>query len=339
MKLQTTLSQNANFESDLKPFIIEQLNHTASEFYYDIDRYNKLASQHGLPPRPDTPKNVIIGKNQKPGICQDYAAHFIENFRGAGDLFYVSVDGNGITKLFRRIKRFEKSDISVPRHMNHFVDGFYNAVMERHRDFVKTENKWGWSFGQSVQGGLVGDCIIGPYIFNSNTDGTLYLLSEAIIPTKQSHAGKTDIREYSNHAWVRIIWNGLTIDVEPTWYDTGQLLEFGVIEIVTGKAITYPSVSSIYRGLPNTSLISPYKNPLCVGLEYRIVIASTDFTEFAIVHDDQWHYLSRNKNNPRFGIIFTVPRKATKIMLCGIIVNGNRKEAKGLVSFDVEIRL
>jgi len=37
--------------------------------------------------------------------------------------------------------------------------------------------------------------------------------------------------ELTNHAWVRIIWNGMTIDVDPTWYDNGLPLE-KTIEVI-----------------------------------------------------------------------------------------------------------
>jgi hypothetical protein len=330
MQQRITLPASATFENDLKPIIVDQLNQTASMFYYDVDRYQRLAKQHGMAPRTDVPQNVIVGKNQRPGLCHDYSAHFIENFRGPGDLYLVNTDVSGNTKLFQRIKRFEKSDILVTPQTKNFIDTYYQAVLTKHNEISKAESKWGWSFGQSS-----GDLVIGPYLFNSNTDGSLYLLSEQIVPAKPTHAGKTDFRDYTNHAWVRIIWNGLAIDVEPTWYDNGQLLEFGIIEVVTGKPITYPSVSGVYRGLPNTTLISPFENPVRVGSDYRFVISSTDFTEIALNHDDKWHYLTRNKNNPRFGIIFTIPANVSKIMLCGINGAGNNRAAKGLVSFDV----
>ena len=53
----------------------------------------------------------------------------------------------------------------------------------------------------------------------------LFLLEETSIPTPESHAGHTILEEFSDHAWVRIIWNEITIDVEPTWYDGGLPLK------------------------------------------------------------------------------------------------------------------
>jgi hypothetical protein len=57
----------------------------------------------------------------------------------------------------------------------------------------------------------------------------LFLIEIISIPAPESHAGRT-IEQFSYHAWVRILWNGMVIDVDPTWYDNGLPFE-NVIEV------------------------------------------------------------------------------------------------------------
>jgi len=228
----------ASFENDVLPLIIEQMNHTAASFFYDLDRFNRMLEESGLPIREEPVGNFIVGHNERAGVCQDYAAHFIHHYRGLGEIYFVSVNAYGETALLRRVKRFARSDITIENPLQLAIDSreiinrFYREVRRSHQRHLQQGSSWGWSFGMH---GWVGDesreWHIGPYIFNSNEDGSLYLLEKISIPTPLSHAGKTE--GFFNHAWVRIIWRDMIIDVDPTWYDNGLPFDLGSIAVIT----------------------------------------------------------------------------------------------------------
>jgi len=144
----------AAYYKDVYPLIIEQLNNTALMFFYDIEKANERIEGSGLPFFNYPVKNVVLGEDEIEGVCTDYTIHFMENYKGLGNVYLVSTERE-------------------------------NAYL---------------------------------YTLQKNGDETLFLMEE-IIPTPKSHAGRKT--GYFNHAWVRIIYNGITIDVEPTWYDSG----------------------------------------------------------------------------------------------------------------------
>jgi hypothetical protein len=314
-----------DFESKVLPYIVKQLYHTASTYFYCLDKYNRNRKSLGLPPRLEPVRNAIQGDNEIPGVCVDYATHFINNYRGPGELFYIQVDTDGSATLYRRLKRFRQSDIVVNHTMsvNTFIENLYHRVIssgareegarfiweneqnlwqtfytytrhgiihwssysfnsqttlipfkrehisinlsiflqeqnrqiklhsdkfllrvgERHRDLVDERLSswgWGWSNNWASRGksNELGEWYIGTYLFNSNKCGSLYLLERIPIPTPQTHAKETDINKFTNHAWVRIVWEGKIIDVEPTWFDNGREIGRGIIEII-GKSSGY----------------------------------------------------------------------------------------------------
>jgi len=80
---------DATYENDVYPFIVEQINHTAATFFYDREKQNRNRAERGQPPELGPVGNVIVGKNEIGGVCHDYAIHFIENYKGLGDVYYV----------------------------------------------------------------------------------------------------------------------------------------------------------------------------------------------------------------------------------------------------------
>ena len=237
-QLRITDRPDAVYEDDVLPFIVEQINHTAATFFYDSEKRTRSLKEQGLPVRMEEPAgNFIVGDKEIGGVCMDYASHFIDNYKGLGEIYYVGVSHDGETKISRRIKPFERGDIIIEnphplvRDYNvQMIKDFYRAVLGEHRK--NSRQGWAW-WGYSMHGdwgNQLGEWQIGPYILNSNKDRSLYLIEEIPIPTPKFHAGETDIEKFSNHAWVRIIWRDRTIDVDPTWYDNGAPLDFGAIE-------------------------------------------------------------------------------------------------------------
>ena len=173
---QPSKKPKVSYEEDLYPFIVEQINNTAATFFYDIEKANRNKDIPVVEKQESS--NAIVGDNETGGVCQDYAFHFIDNFKGPGEVYFLSVDSNGKTELEKRIKLFERSDIIIfdKKTIDSFIEETYQ------------------------------------------------------VPTPESPAGET-IEKFSNHAWVRIQWNGLIVDVDPTWHDNGRSLE-EVIEVI-----------------------------------------------------------------------------------------------------------
>lgn len=212
-----------SYEEDVYPYIVEQIRNTATTFFYK-DKENENVV------------NFVVGDNEIAGICQDYVSHFIENYKGPGEVFFLSITKEGIAQLEKKVKPFEKSDIVI-KELNggYNDDDYFKEIVENKTDYIYNDiiqtsknikNRFErWYFYYSS------------YYWSSNPihihikDGTPFLVEVTPIPTPESHAGKTTENEFINHGWVRIKWNGMTIDVEPTWVDGGFSLE-EVIEVI-----------------------------------------------------------------------------------------------------------
>ena len=136
---------DASYEKDILPFIIEQINHTAAAFFYDLDKFNRSLAERGRPIRELTVENYIVGDNETGGVCQDYASHFIDNYKGLGEIFYVRVDYDGDASLLKRIKPFEKSDIVINDTMtvDAFVEKTYQYIIANEKANEEGANiKW-----------------------------------------------------------------------------------------------------------------------------------------------------------------------------------------------------
>jgi hypothetical protein len=347
-----------------------------------------------------------VGDNETGGVCQDYASHFIDNYKGPGDVYFVSVDDKGTAYLQRRIKQFEKTDIIITdnrsvnafideiyqwiinqskqensrfiwqndqwstfytytsrgtvywsenvfnsntplvpfakehikinaanyraernRQRDKYVDDIYNTIMQNHRANNEFAN-WGQSF--EAQGWS-----IAPLKFHTNNAGKLFLMEETPIPTPVYHAGTTEKDRIFNHAWVRIIWNGMTVDIEPTWYDNGTPIEWGIIE-EPDKAATYPYVFTRYNELTATRLIAPITGTLRPGTSQTFVISSSDYPEFSIIVDKEWHYFTKNETTGNFEFSFTIPAHIDVIDIYGVTVTGSQRNGIGLIRYKVQ---
>ena len=407
---------DATYEKDVLPYIIEQINRTAAAFYYDMDKFSRIMREHGLSVRYSESliANVIVGNNEIGGVCQDYAWHFIDNYRGLGDVYYVGVDPGGETNLIRRIKPFEKSDIIFNDTMTaaSYAENIYNRIIssaareeganyrwqddnnqwttfytrtrngtiywtedqsnqtpttpftkeririnqgnfEAERNKIKEEYintfynqilqaqkerlSQGWvCWEQSLSSESAG-WYISPAAFNSTKDGNLYLIEQIPIPTPASHAGETDPGEFYNHAWVRIIWRDMTIDIDPTWYDNGRPIDFGSVErIIPGSINTYPRITGDYRQLSNTKLISPITGKLKTGNNYTFIISSTDYSDFSIIINNNWNNFTKNNETGNFELNLTIPEGVDIIRISGVTVSINRRTGTGLIGYTVE---
>jgi len=285
-----------SYEKDVYPFIVEQINNTASTFFYDGKRAINILKNDGILvyDNYESSENTIIGSNEIAGICQDYAYHFIDNYKGPGDVFIVSFY-KGKTLLEKRIKLFEKSDIKIHDivSIDSFVNDLYQQVIywenlegfslewenevcesfyfivknkeiyysetpidsdtplvlfkkehikidkekyqaKRNREKEERVNKIYNNISNEYKdtNTFMHLIISYPNIEDINIyvkDGKIYLVEENVIQTLEYHVGKKR-EELNSHAWVRIIWNEMTIDVDPTWYDNGIPLE-EVIEV------------------------------------------------------------------------------------------------------------
>ena len=122
---------DATYEKDIRPFIIEQINNTAKIFFYDLEEFNRFLNEQGLPLKEGPVKNVIVGMNERGGVCQDYASHFIDNYRGLGEVYFLNVDDNGEAALQRRVKQFEKNDIIINdvKTVDSFIEETYQWII------------------------------------------------------------------------------------------------------------------------------------------------------------------------------------------------------------------
>jgi len=408
---------DATYEKDIRPFIIEQINNTAQTFFYDLKKFNRFLKEQGLPLKEGPVKNVIVGKNERNGICQDYASHFIDNYRGVGEVYFMSVDYNREAALQRRVKQFEKNDInindvktvdsfieeiyqwvinskakeegasfkwqdkenqwttfytrtrngtiywtkdqsnynpSIPftkdlikinmgnyqaarnRQKEKYINNIYNEIIHSNKNNKEFTN-WGRSYKNYEKAGWH----IEPLKFHTNKDGKLFLIEETSISTPLSHAGTTKKEDFFNHAWVRIIWRGRTFDIEPTWYDNGRPLEFGVIEeIIPGRVNTFPEAYSSFMELSNTRLIDvPMTATLRSGNSYNFKISSTDYSIFSIIINNNRNDFKKNDATGNHELInFKIPTGTESITIYGLTVSGNMWKAVGLIGYKVEGR-
>jgi len=307
----------AAYEKELLPFIIEQINNTAETFFYDLEKLNRSLKEKRKTLKEGPIGNVIVGNNEIGGVCRDYASHFIDNYKGPGEVYYLRVDDNGEAAfLQRRVKPFEKNDIIIndAKTVETFIEETYQWVISNTKEEVlyiiedKEKRQWStfyiyttngmtywtedksdytsilftkdlirinmtnyqverdrqkekhindiysdiiqlhkdkkefasWWYGYEAEGWH-----IETLSFHTNKDGELFLIEETPIPTPKFHAGKTEEekKDFFDHAWVRIIWEGRTFDVDPTWYDNG----FGgkAIGEITPNKITDYNVSRV----------------------------------------------------------------------------------------------
>jgi hypothetical protein len=124
-----------SYEEAVLPFIIEQLNNTASTFFYDTNKANIILKNFGIPvsENEEPSKNAILGKEERGGVCDDYALHFIDNYKGQGEVLFLSV-GNEKTEMVKRLKPFEKSDIILhnSENINSFIEYIYQRALNYH---------------------------------------------------------------------------------------------------------------------------------------------------------------------------------------------------------------
>ena len=186
-----------NYEEHLYPYILEQINETARFFYYP------------------NAGNARRGPNEVPGVCNDYSSHFVDNYRGPGQIYRVITRANGEhTVLERRVKVFARSDIKLSTADR--VESFYNHIMAGNSTKTPPAN---WTSSTSYFNNPEAQS----FEFHTNRNGTIFVLDNRPILTPLSHSGRPRPLFY-NHAWVRIIWNGITVDIDPTWYDNGLSL-------------------------------------------------------------------------------------------------------------------
>jgi hypothetical protein len=398
----------ATYENDVYPFIVEQLNNTAETFFYDLANWNKKLRERRLPTVSGSAANVIVGQKEIGGVCQDYASHFIDNYKGLGDVYFVSVDDKGTAYLQKRIKQFEKKDIKIAdnkpvsayideiyqwilnqakqensryvwqndqwstfytytnrgtvywsettfnsdtplvpfkkehikinmvnylaernRQKEKFIDDIYNTIMQNHRANNEFAN-WGQAF--EAQGWN-----IAPLKFHTNKDRKLFLMEETPIPTPVYHAGTTEKEKIFNHAWVRIIWNGMTIDIEPTWYDSGVPIEWGIVEeLFPNKVTTYPYAFIRYNELPATQLVAPITGTLKPGSTQTFVISSKDYSDISIIINNEWYYFTKNDTTENFELTFTIPERIDVIDIYGVTVSGTQRNGTGLIRYKVQ---
>jgi hypothetical protein len=70
--------------------------------------------------------------------------------------------------------------------------------------------------------------------------------------------------------------------------------------------LKYPFTFSAYNNVPNTQLISPATGILQAESTH-FVIASRDYTAFAIVINGKWHHFSKNSATGNYELSFAVP--------------------------------
>ena len=104
------------------------------------------------------------------------------------------------------------------------IDSLYNRIKEINDSYLNSI----WNILRPYQNNWHMETIH----FYTCKDGNITLLDVVSIPVPDTHAGFTEKEKFFNHAWVRIIWNGITIDIDPTWYDLG-FEQNEIIEIIS----------------------------------------------------------------------------------------------------------
>ncbi|MDR1839808.1 MAG: hypothetical protein LBQ93_09550 [Treponema sp.] len=307
-KLSSKQFKLKNKEEEILNFIIEQINNTASYFFYD-DVNKALENRKGkgipVPERITIINNIIAGDNEKGGVCIDYALHFIDNYTGPGEVYLFCIDEKGVANTEKRIKLFELSDIIIDLiPFDSFIEKAHKLILEKtdarfaanrwrndlwgiDDDFVFFTKKingivyWAEKYEQFESDPLVlfrkehiREAIVNyqlqdeykenmakllfnyiledyeklletkriiyqpfvgeTYWFLNNNPiylyiaENIYLYEYKSVSTPKFHAGEITVFD---HAWVRIIWNEMVIDIDPTWYDIGIPLE-RVIEVI-----------------------------------------------------------------------------------------------------------
>jgi hypothetical protein len=398
----------ATYENDVYPFIIEQLNNTAETFFYDLVSWNRKLRERRLPTVAGPAGNFIVGKNETGGVCQDYASHFIDNYKGLGDVYFLSVDDKGTAFLHKRLKQFERKDIIISdtKTINSYIDEIYqwviNQAKQENSRFIWQNDQWSTFYTYTNRGTvywsettfnsdtplvpfvkghikinmanyqaernkqkekLIDDIYntiiknnnanneftnwgqsfespgwnIPPLKFHTNRDKKLFLMEETSIPTPAFHAGTTEKEKIFNHAWVRILWNGMTVDIEPTWYDNGVPVEWGIVEeIFPNNVTTYPYAFLKYNELPATRLIAPITGTLKPGTSQTFVISSKDYSEFSIIINNEWHYFTKSETTENYELTLTIPQRIDAIDIYGVTVSGTQRNGIGLIRYKVE---
>ena len=98
------------------------------------------------------------------------------------------------------------------------INRLYNFIQDEHEARKIQGRTMSWNVFLTSE-----DWDIPTLHLRTTREGQLFLVESIPVQVPETHAGKTE--DFINHAWVRIIWEGLTIDVDPTWYDNGLPLE------------------------------------------------------------------------------------------------------------------
>lgn len=260
------------YEEDLLPFITFQIIDTATSLYYfdSSDKNNEILNKRTDP-----------NKIEAPGICLDYAEHFVKNYSGPGELFIIIVDSYGNAELVKLNKPFEKTDIYNPKNIDDYIESSYKEIKKlitrSDRSYIYKDESFSQFYLKNIDNDIYwsqnGD-------FSSNDDLTLFeenhlkqnfiidkyinmvfshiteyyeksekpfifkyynidlyasrnnliLIDRFPITTPIIHAGIKN-KGFYEHSWVRLTYKGITIDIDPTYYEGGFDLN-KIIEII-----------------------------------------------------------------------------------------------------------
>ena len=81
--------------------------------------------------------------------------------------------------------------------------------------------------------------------------------------------------------------------------------------------LKYPYTFSTYNQLSNTRLISPKTGTLQAGSSETFVIASKDYTSFAIIINGEWNHFVKNTTTGNFELNLTIPSETQTLEISG----------------------
>jgi hypothetical protein len=81
--------------------------------------------------------------------------------------------------------------------------------------------------------------------------------------------------------------------------------------------LKYPRIYSTYNDAANTQILSPISGALKAGSTETFVVASRDYTRFAIIIDREFHYFDKNSQG-NFELTLEIPAGIDRLNVSGL---------------------
>ncbi len=96
--------------------------------------------------------------------------------------------------------------------------------------------------------------------------------------------------------------------------------------------LKYPSRHITYNNATNTELIAPLAGKLEPGTKQKFEIRSGNFTKFAFIIKDEWHFFEKNADSGNFEIELEIPNDEERLQL---YASSNGKNYNSLLEWNL----